>query len=519
MRTIIAVVSFVALLVPLGPSASAIDPPCTGTWVIDEPDGISGVLTAVDIAPDGTVIAAGRDGSQTLILRRSTDGVWQTLPPLPSGPPLLAGAISARSADDIEVVMSLWNPPDQPAHRLAVWRYDGSSWVDDETAPDRELFLDHVVWRGADLAIAGWVVTPDGSDAAIVRRTDGVWSTIRSGRLPKPEGLRSIDWGGVAIGAGGRLWVAYALRDQQARRSIGFLADATPSGGWRGRELPVVATGDIDIADGTIAVSGYARGPRVLVGRPGAWREMRVSTWQLDQLEMLTPSSIWLSTMVHFDARGVASEMPLRRRPDAPRWAWSVAEGPDGDVWAVGQTSERQPEMAVEHLCPWMTGDGPLDPRIVTTTAPATGVVWRVPDGAGTQILVDRSPFRLFDEVLTEGESLSITYPGAGRYQVRDVTSGRNAVVAVAPLAYRRHRDPSQIIVWIAAPHQYGFGEQAQVQGPDDDSFRPIASGYTGGALVWAFDQGPGEYRFRARMVGPDGTTGDWSPVRVVDIV
>jgi len=509
------------LAVGLAPAARAqtAAPSCVGAWTIDEPAPERGSLVDVEVAPDGTVVAFGWRDTGPMVVRRAVDGTWDELAvPDTDGTYLLEGLV-VHSPDDIEVVANRWDRSVR-GFRLSVARFDGTSWTSDPGIPDQEWFVGEVVHRGEDLAISGsHERRRRPTRLGVVIRRGGAWSWIHLDQvLDQPMPGAELRIGGIDLGARGDLWIVGHWRDVE--RSA-FIARMDPSGRWRQRPLRGLdRPRDVDLADGWSAITGVRRDAGVvLIGRPGDRHRVQLPSPWMDEVDMRSPTDIWVSDDVHVDGHDATWFAP-RRRPDAGRDVADTAFAADGSVWSVGSTTSRRDRVpTVEHLCPWEVG-GPLEPRLVRTTGSATGVIWRVPDDAsGPAILVDRSPFRLFDEVLQPGASMSFAYPGVGRYRFREVTTGRTGVVAVALLAYRRPTSTPSVWLDFGYPFEDTYAAEIHVQGPDDTGYRQafLPDRYSSGRS-WIVDQGSGTYRFRGRMIAPDGTVGEWSPVSTVTI-
>jgi hypothetical protein len=508
-----------AALVPAGPAFGA-PPPCVGAWTIDEPVNVVGFPEDIDVAPDGTVVVSMIGSTESRMFRRDVDGTWGALPTVPGRNVSLV----ADARDDITAVGRVFDATID-ALRPVAWRFDGVSWSEEPGLPVERWDIAEVDDVAGTVVVAGWSKPRENAlaRASILLREEGAWSEVPIEFESPVAGDRLREVSGVAIGGGGRIWIV--ARWRESRRSL--LAARGDDGRWRSWHLPMMDYPlDVDAARGGVAAMGQDKGSELaVIGRPGAWRRVALPLTVAGVIEMRTPSDVWVApdsagVPVHIDETD-AIRAPVRPTPAHDRFVSQVTTAPDGGIWTIGQTDRLR--LVVEHLCPWALGGGP-DARVLRTPAPATGVVWRGAEGAGPQIIVDRSPFRLFDEVLGEGEVVSVAYPGVGRYPLRDVRAGRNRVVVIPMLAHQlRGRSPAYIEIvvgYYATFDERDLRAEIEVRGPDDVAYRNAF-----GRLVdrasdsWRYDQGQGIYRFRARIVVPDGTVGEWSPVKAVTVI
>jgi plastocyanin len=227
--------------------------------------------------------------------------------------------------------------------------------------------------------------------------------------------------------------------------------------------------------------------------------------------------------ILHWDGTSWRQVVSPNRTPTNDRLrAVAVVEG-GSNVWAVGDTNQT---LAMS-ICPVRVSDDGVSPDSATVDVGSL-VAWALPvANVQNHTVTDDSGLGQFDSgPLTNGASFVHTFGAAGSHPVIDTVTGNTSTIDVLPTV-----DPTSgggstsfLVTWATHDSTAPFVHDVQVKGPSDGSFMTWMNGVTngdGGFIPngWQGGEGPGVYKFRARLRNSStGAKTGWSPAVTITV-
>jgi hypothetical protein len=528
-----------AMVIAMGPTclpaAEAATSSCRPAWTLkpNPAPGSSG-LGAVTTAPGGVVWAVGSASGGRALIEDYTSSGWQVVPANVPAKSYLS-SVSAAAANDIWAVGFSGS---STSTVTLIEHWNGSAWAQVPSPPEVGRLTGVLALGSNDAWAVGVTFTQTVAGVqfgALIEHWDGTsWSVV-----PDPDIRGTSYLNAIAGRSASALWAV----GWQGRSGDQTLAEYWDGVDWRtvptpnppGRDHSFSAIAEISPTDAW-AVGGT--GPSALAEHwdGSAWK--LVTTPDLGSPSFLTgvaafgPRDVWAVGGYSTSAQGGTSS--LAENWDGKTWsvvtmpnamkssrASAVTVLPGGSAWSVGYAySAGASEATTTQICPAeITGAGFMpatawDPHWRT-------VAWLASRSNRTDhAVVDGTGMGLFDiQHLRPGMSASFTFFASGTYAVTDPAPFAKETVRVPMNAWPLTGPPGATfsLMWASGPAPFHYVYDVQVEPPGDTQFRPLLTGISTYRESFTPADGPGTYRFEARLRNTsNGYTSSWSPTRTL---
>ncbi len=504
---------------------------CSPTWgALSTPTVQKGEIDLRSIASvgDGTAWAVGAQGTDAPPAAEFWNGTsfsLVTTPDLGVGDDGLNGVATHGGSD----VWAVGFKMPTTTYVSVAEHWDGTAWTV-STLPDVGTGTNILLGVAADGTGGAWSVgekTVGDIYQTLVERWNGTaWSVASTPNAPNSgsNALESV----VALDATHAWAVGYArdlisgaYRTLTLRTTDGSTWESVPSPNPSADHnvlLRVAASSPDDVWAVGYQTTGSTYVPLAEHWDGSAWTATSIPAppgWFaiLRGVTMVGPANVW-AVGAWYDSTSDTYE-PLVEHWDGQAWSVvpspkpqgdsqliGVANGPTGQLWAVGRNQSNPRSALAQQLCPVQALVSGWLPATVSLSQ-GNAVAWSFPvtDGSSHSV-TDSSGMGLFDSgVRAPGGSFVYTFQAASSYRIVDTVTGLTSLVKIATLASPKTGGvgDTYTVTWSTAAAPAGYVFDVAMKRPGQTGW-VVWMTTTSPSATFVPDSGAGKYQFHTRL-------------------